>query len=249
MSSHGRGSINAFESWRAACSPLAAESSGRSRSPTAQRLRRRRLTAKTAQQQPGTCTTTDDRRRGVPKGRSYESPGPGDASAASNAAALGAVVGRFPSHNVAALNPLAMGATRDTHPRDTRDEGRPVGTCGTFRNSTQGRVNARSARIDLPWALLGSSRRDEHHSPTTQPKENLRILLLTLSPRFAASQFCSCTPWEAIAGWPILVFFRQVVKEMGPDCVIMGVRRVWPSCDPGEKRGSRFRPRGQAQPV
>ena len=47
----------------------------------------------------------------VPKGRTYQRPGPGDASAASMAAALGTVIKKFGSHNVAALNEIRMGET------------------------------------------------------------------------------------------------------------------------------------------
>ncbi len=122
------------------------------------------------QQQPRTCTTADDRKRGVPTGRSDESPGPGDASAASNAAALGTVVGKFPSHNVAALNPMAMGETRDTL-ETPKTRAVPWGLCGTFRHSTQGRVNARSARIDLPWALFS-----RQTNPTWQLAETLFVV-------------------------------------------------------------------------
>ena len=71
---------------------------------------------------------------------------------AQRATPQGTVVGEIPSHNVAALNRMAMGQTRDTlETPEVRTV--PLGRCGTFRNSTQGRVNARSARLDLPWAL------------------------------------------------------------------------------------------------
>ncbi len=90
--------------------------------------------------------------------------------AASDAAALGTVLGKFPSHNVAALNPMAMGETRDTlETPETRTVS--LGLCGTFRNSTQGRVNAALRSQSLHEALHSSV---QH--PQVGPEDALEVL-------------------------------------------------------------------------